>query len=412
MRRLQPAEIPSATYRLQFNRDFTFSHAVELAEYFAGLGVSHCYASPIWMAAEKSSHGYDVTEPTTINPELGGMDGFRHLMANLQAHGIGLILDVVPNHMCVTAASNRYWWDVLENGPGSQYASLFDIDWTPPKEGLSNKVLLPRLADQYGRVLEDQQIQVFYCQGAFLLKFFDNQLPLAPSSWIEILSSLREKLNEPSWERNEHTLELESILTALSHLPLRTEMDEERVRERMREKDIIKRRLMILVEREEAVRIALASVIEEINGSRGDPKSFDHLERLLADQAYRLSYWRVAADEINYRRFFDINDLAAIRVEDPEVFQLVHALPFDLIRQGFVSGLRVDHPDGLFDPEHYFLELQKGCLAARVAAESEGRSSLELNAKDVDTPQRGDRPFFRRRKNLDGERELAPPMGY
>lgn len=409
MQRLQPVEIPSATYRLQFSRDFAFSQAAELAAYFADLGVSHCYASPVWMAVEGSSHGYDVTDPTQINPELGGMDGFRHLMANLQANGIGLILDVVPNHMCVTATSNRYWWDVLENGPGSQYARLFDVDWTPPKEELSNKVLLPRLADQYGRVLEDQQIQVFYSQGAFLLKFYDNELPLAPRSWIEILSALRERLNDPLWESSDHTLELESILTALSHLPLRTEMDEGKIRERMREKEIVKRRLMTLVERNEAIRIALASVIEEINGSRGEPMSFDRLERLLAEQAYRLSYWRVAADEINYRRFFDINDLAAIRAEEPEVFQLVHALPFDLIRQGYVSGLRVDHPDGLFDPENYFLELQKGCLAARLAGESQGRSSFELETKELEIRQRGDRPFFIvAEKIVTGDENLRP----
>jgi (1->4)-alpha-D-glucan 1-alpha-D-glucosylmutase len=409
MRRLQPAEIPSATYRLQFNRDFTFSHAAELAEYLATLGVSHCYASPIWRAAEGSSHGYDVADPTQINPELGGMNGFKHLMASLQKCGLGLILDVVPNHMCVTTSSNPYWWDLLESGPASQYARLFDIDWTPPKEELSNKILLPRLADQYGRVLEDQQIQIFYSQGAFFLGFYQNQLPLAPSSWIDILSAVRGKLTDPVWERGEHTLELESILTALSHLPQRTETNEERILERMREKEIIKRRLMTLVEHEEAVRIALTSVMEEINGIRGEPRSFDRLERLLADQAYRLSYWRVAADEINYRRFFDINDLAAIRVEEPEVFQLVHSLLFELIRQGHVSGLRVDHPDGLFDPEQYFLELQKGCLAARIAAESDGRSPLELNAKEVETPQRGDRPFFVvAEKIMTGNENLRP----
>ena len=394
MQRLQPTEIPTATYRLQFNHRFNFFQAAELAEYLAGLGVSHCYASPIWMAAEQSLHGYDVADPSQINPELGGMDGFRYFVASLRKHGLGLIVDVVPNHMCVTTALNPYWWDLLENGPGSQYARLFDIDWSPPKEELSNKVLLPRLADQYGRVLEDQQIQVFYSQGAFLLKFHQNQLPLGPRSWSEILSSALEKLNASVGERKEHILELESILTALSHLPLSTETHEEKIRERMREKDIIKQRLMRLVDSDEAVRIALANSIEGINGIRGEPRSFDRLERLLADQAYRLAYWRVAADEINYRRFFDINDLAAIRVEEPEVFRLVHSLLFELIRQGYVSGLRIDHPDGLFDPEQYFLELQKGCMAACVAAGSEGQSPLELTARDTDTSQWRDQPFF------------------
>ena len=394
MRRLQPAEIPSATYRLQFNHRFNFFQAAELVEYLASLGVSHCYASPIWKAAEESPHGYDVADPSQINPELGGMDGFRHFVASLRKHGLGLILDVVPNHMCVTTSLNPYWWDLLENGPSSQYARLFDIDWAPPKEELSNKVLLPRLADQYGRVLEEQQIQVSYNQGAFFLSFYQNQLPLAPKSWSEILSFVHEKLNALLGEGSEHILELESILTAISHLPSGTETHEEKIRERMREKDIIRRRLMTLVEREEAMGIALTAVIEEFNGIRGEPRSFDRLERLLVDQAYRLSYWRVAADEINYRRFFDINDLAAIRVEESEVFQLVHSLLFELIRQGYVSGLRIDHPDGLFDPEQYFLELQKGCLAARIAAESEAHSSPELKTKDLETPQGEERPFF------------------
>jgi (1->4)-alpha-D-glucan 1-alpha-D-glucosylmutase len=273
------------------------------------------------MARPGSLHGYDVTDHTSFNPEIGTEEEFQEFAQQLKQRGMGLIVDVVPNHMCVTDPSNARWWDVLENGPGSRFSRYFDIDWNPPKAELTNKVLLPVLPDQFGLVLENQQIRLIYLGGSFCVDCQGTLFPVAPRSWPlvleRVLDEMRQRTGSP-----EHVMELESILTAISYLPPLDETDPGRVRERQRERDIIKGRLTKLMESSDATRIGLGTALDDINGRKGDPRSFDALERILADQAYRLSFWRVAADEINYRRFFDINDLAAIRVEDPE-FSLI-----------------------------------------------------------------------------------------
>jgi len=362
-RKTRPVYIPSATYRVQLNHLFTFEMARDVVEYFAQLGISDVYASPFLMARPGSLHGYDVTDHSRFNPEIGDEESFLSFSAELKRHQMGLLVDVVPNHMCISDPSNLWWWDVLENGPSSPFARYFDIDWHPPKQELENKVLLPVLGDQYGRVLENQEIELVYSKGEFRIAVYGKPLPLAPRTWTMILepalAELRGKL-DPS---DEQAAEFESIATALSHLPGQTETDEAKVRERQREKEIVKRRLSTLVEASPAVLEAIKAALAALNGKKGDPHSFDRLERLLESQAYRLSFWRVAMDEINYRRFFDINDLAAIRPEDPEVFSAVHALIFDLVKRGLVSGLRVDHPDGLYEPEKYFRYLQDACKA-------------------------------------------------
>jgi (1->4)-alpha-D-glucan 1-alpha-D-glucosylmutase len=357
-RKTDPVRLPSATYRLQFNRSFTFEQAAGIAGYLDELGITDVYASPFLMAYPGSVHGYDVTDPTRLNPEIGGDESFEQLSKHLQQRNMGLIADVVPNHMCITHPSNALWWDVLENGPSSPYARFFDIEWHPPKEELANKVLLPVLGDQYGRVLENQEIKVVYKEGQFQVAYYDKPLPLAPRSWTMILDPAVARLRDKLDPAHEQLAELESIVTALGHLPGETETDDAKIRERQREKEIVKRRLSALVETSPEVLEAIQGTLVEINGERGNPHSFDRLERLLESEAYRLSYWRVAMDEINYRRFFDVNELAAIRVEDPEVFSAVHTFIFDLVRQGHITGLRVDHPDGLFEPEKYFRYLQ------------------------------------------------------
>ncbi len=372
-RKTQPVYTPSATYRLQFNNRFTFDQAAAIADYLAELGITDVYASPFLMARPGSVHGYDVTDHTRFNPEIGDQESFLRLSAALQKHKMGLIADVVPNHMCITHPSNLWWWDVLENGPSSPFSRFFDIDWRPPKEELANKVLLPFLGDQYGRVLENQEIKVVYVRDQFEVVYYENPLPLAPWTWTMILEPAAAWLRDKVGSSNEYLAELESITTALSHLPGNTETDEAKIRERDREKSIVKRRLAGLMEASPEAAQAIQLALTEINGREGDPHSFDRLERLLESEAYRLSFWRVAMDEINYRRFFDINELAAIRVEDPEVFSGVHALIFDLVRSGHITGLRVDHPDGLFEPEKYFRYLQDACLAQSPFARSNGR---------------------------------------
>lgn len=354
----EPAYVPCSTYRLQLNQGFTFVQASSVVSYLHDLGITDCYTSPFLMARPGSMHGYDVTDHTRFNPEIGSEEQFTEFAERLKQCGMGLVVDVVPNHMCITHPSNLWWWDVLENGPSSDYSRHFDIDWNPPKSELANKVLLPFLPDQFGLVLESQSIRALYDGGGFALDSSGTQFPLAPRSWTPLLERILVKAKERLTDTDGHVLELESIITALSHLPPREDTDLARVRERQREKEVIRRRLAALVEDSDVVRMCLKEVLAVINGSKGDPHSFDPLEKVLDDQAYRLSFWRVASDEINYRRFFDINDLAAIRVESPEVFAMVHRIPFELIQKSLVSGIRIDHPDGLFDPLRYFEDLQ------------------------------------------------------
>ncbi|HKC89296.1 MAG TPA: malto-oligosyltrehalose synthase [Blastocatellia bacterium] len=358
------ARIPTATYRLQFNHLFTLNQAAAILDYLRDLGISDCYASPLLMARKGSLHGYDVIDPSKLNPELGTREDFNEFSAMLKQRGMGLMMDVVPNHMCIAGSGNQWWNDVLENGPSSPYATFFDIDWLPPKQNLANKTLLPALGDQYGRVLENQEIQLVYQRGAFFVNYYETRLPITPRTSIHILNAALDELKTTLDEAHPHRLELESIITALSHLPPRTETDPEKVRERLREKEVAKRRLATLVAQSREISGALKKTVSEFNGARGDARSFDRLEELLAEQSYRLCFWRVAADEINYRRFFDINELAAIRVEQPEVFASFHELIFRLMKEGHVTGLRIDHIDGLYDPEQYLRHLQGGCRKA------------------------------------------------
>lgn len=360
--------MPVATYRLQFNRRFTFADAAGLVPYLEALGVSDVYASSYLAARPGSPHGYDIANHNRLNPEIGTEEEFQRFVAALQARGMGQILDVIPNHMGIAAGCNPWWNDVLENGPSSPYAEFFDIDWEPVKPELVGRVLLPILGDQYGRVLESQEIALEYADGGFVLRYDETRLPVAPRSWVQILTHRLEPLTATLGEQDPHLQEYQSIITALSNLPPRTDTAPERIRERMREKEVIRRRLARLVEESEAIRASIEETVRIYNGKRGDPRSFDLLDRLLDEQAYRLAHWRVAAEEINYRRFFDVNELAAIRMENPAVFRETHRLILRLLEQGALTGLRLDHPDGLRDPRRYFLALQRERCAQLVRA--------------------------------------------
>jgi (1->4)-alpha-D-glucan 1-alpha-D-glucosylmutase len=353
------ARIPVSTYRLQFNREFTFGQAHALADYFAELGVTDYYSSPVLKARPGSGHGYDIVDHTQINPEAGGEEGLTGLLQALRERGMGFLVDVVPNHMSIATSENRWWQDVLENGPSSSFARHFDIDWNPPNPTLKGRVLLPILGDQFGRVLERQELRVTYRDGAFFLNYWETQLPVAARSSTLVLRLALEGARTLLGESDPHTSELESILTALEHLPPRTETDPARLRERRREKEVVRRRLSSLVKESNGVRAAVHDALARLNGTKGRPESFDPLEELVGQQAYRLSFWRVAADEINYRRFFDVNELAAVRVEERPVFNAVHEVILRLVRRGLVTGLRVDHVDGLLDPLKYLADLQR-----------------------------------------------------
>jgi (1->4)-alpha-D-glucan 1-alpha-D-glucosylmutase len=364
--------VPMATYRLQLNPGFTFRDAADLIPYLHALGVSDCYVSPVLQAGAGSSHGYDVCDHSQLSPALGGPQGFEALCAALHGHQMELILDAVPNHMGIADPGNAWWMDVLENGPGSVYASYFDIDWHPVNPALENKVLLPVLEDQYGRVLEAGKIRLAYGDGAFFLSYYQTRLPVAPCTYPVILerplADLAGSLGEGLW----HLRELRSILTALRYLPPRTDLSPDKLSERHREKEVIKRRLAALAASSPDIQAAIEASVHAFNGTAGDPRSFDSLHTLIERQAYRLAFWRVAAEEINYRRFFDVNELAAIRMELPEVFQATHQVLFRLVAEGKANGLRIDHPDGLRDPAGYFRQLQEQCVLARADRAPEG----------------------------------------
>ncbi|MFN4259619.1 MAG: malto-oligosyltrehalose synthase [Gemmataceae bacterium] len=363
---MRQPRIPLATYRWQFNQGFTFRDALPLVAYLRELGISDVYASPILKARAGSPHGYDICDPSCLNPELGGAEAFDAFTDALRQHQLGLVLDTVPNHMGVGDPSNLWWQDVLENGPSSVYANYFDIDWHPANPRLDNKVLLPVLEDQYGAVLESGKMQLAYEDGGFVVHYYSFRLPLAPRTYIPILEQPLPKLEETLGADHEYVQELHSIITALGYLPPRTELPPEKVIERNREKEVIKRRIANLLSSSPEVRAAIQATVQFFNGSVGDPSSFDPLDKLLEDQVYRPAFWRVATDEINYRRFFDINELAAIRVERPEVFQDTHQLFLGLLAEGKAIGLRIDHPDGLRDPTRYFRQLQDEYLRRRV----------------------------------------------
>ncbi len=356
---------PCATYRLQLTKDFTFRDARALIPYLDDLGISHLYSSPILTAVPGSTHGYDICDPGHLNPELGTPDDFDALVETLHERGMGLVVDIVPNHMGIASDCNRWWMDVLENGPASDYASYFDIDWHPVKPELENRVLLPILEDQYGNVLENGRLRLAYEAGAFWLTYADRKLPVAPRTYHLLLDGLATSLLADFGEADERVQELQSILTSLGYLPDITEADDDSRALRRRETEVIKRRLAALMSDDE-IRSVFDGALEQINGVVGSPRSFDRLDALINAQSYRAAFWRVAAEEINYRRFFDINTMAAIRVEQPDVFHDTHALILDLVADGKIDGLRIDHPDGLWDPTEYFRRLQVAYLV-RVA---------------------------------------------
>jgi len=356
------ARIPTCTYRLQFNRWFTFSQAREIVPYLHALGVSDVYASPYFHASPDSLHGYDIADHNKLNAAIGSRAEYDQWIAELSAHRMGQVLDFVPNHVGIADWRNAWWMDVLENGPSSRYAPYFDIDWQPLKFDLRDKVLLPILSDQYGRALERGGLQVRFEEGTFYLLYRERKLPIAPGTYRYILQIALKKLD--SQKDEDFYAELQSILTALEYLPKRTETEPKRITERVREKEIIKRRLERRCAEAPQVQQAIEKALTQINGKPGDARSFDALDELLNAQSYRLAFWRVAAEEINYRRFFDVNDLAAIRVELPKVFDAVHRLTLDLVSKGAVTGLRIDHPDGLYSPREYFEKLQQRCAKA------------------------------------------------
>jgi (1->4)-alpha-D-glucan 1-alpha-D-glucosylmutase len=357
--------VPLATYRLQLGPSLTFDDAAALLPYLERLGISDVYTSPFFETSSAASHGYDVNDHNRLREELGGEPAFRRFAGALKAREMGLLIDLVPNHMGIAHNRNARWLDVLEHGPAAASAVYFDIDWAPVKAELAGKVLLPILGDQYGAVLDSGQLQLVLEDGGFRVRYYEHLMPVAPRSWGRILGHGLAELQARLGAEHPDLVELKSLISWITTIPPRTETDPDRIAARRREVEIGRTRLAALLAASPEVRAFVEDNIRTFNGTPGDPRTFDALDELLADQAYRLAYWRVAGEEINYRRFFDINELAALRVEAPEVFADTHRLVFGLVGEGLVTGLRVDHPDGLYAPAEYFARLQRGCARAR-----------------------------------------------
>jgi (1->4)-alpha-D-glucan 1-alpha-D-glucosylmutase len=343
------AVIPRATYRLQFHKGFGFDDALAVLPYLHRLGISHIYCSPIWRARPGSLHGYDVVAHGEVNPELGGREGFERFSTAARERGIGLILDMVPNHMGVLGADNPWWTDVLENGPTSAYARHFDIDWHPVNADLEGKVLVPVLGEHYGDVLASGQLKLAFERnsGSLVLRYHAHRFPLALRSYPLVLAHAAQRLGDGHARG-----QIESLGDEIGELPTRSSHDPAQARARHE----LKARLAELAQGHAEVAAAIETALKAFN----EETSRDTLHALHEGQYYRLAYWRVAADEINYRRFFDINELAALRMEEPAVFEATHGFALDLAAQGIVDGLRIDHPDGLHDPARYFRQLQAG----------------------------------------------------
>lgn len=337
---------PRATYRLQFHKDFTFDDAVKILPYLAELGVSHVYASPIQAASPGSTHGYDIVDHGTINPELGGEDGFRRFSDVLKAHGLKLLLDIVPNHMGVGGQANRWWLSVLEWGPLSPHAEAFDIDWRRP--GADGKLILPFLGSSYGDALEKGELQLKFDaeEGSFSVWHWEHRFPICPLTYPIIL---------------DHALAILKDFAAratLAPVAEQLRVSSKRAGTSLLQVADAQKAALVSAYAQAEIRQAIDDALCVLNGMTGAPESFNTLHQLLEAQCYRLSYWRVASSDINYRRFFDINTLAGIAVEKPDVFERTHELILRLIKEDRIDGLRIDHIDGLADLEGYARTLQ------------------------------------------------------
>ena len=388
------ALIPRATYRVQLHRDFTLDDAAAIVPYLARLGISHLYCSPLLRARPGSRHGYDVVDHREINPELGGRAALQRLAAALHTQGMGLILDIAPNHMGI-GADNPWWMDVLENGPASPYARFFDIDWTPVDPELAGKVLLPVLGDHYGEVLGRGELALGFDaeSGGFAVRYHEQRFALDPRDYAAPLGRAGTLLAADAAPTARD--ELANLAAAFARLPPR-EAAERSAAERVRNAQALRARLAQLARAYPEAARAIAAAAAQINGGEHDPAR-DALHALLQTQAYRLAYWRVASDEINYRRFFDINELAALRIEDAAVFEATHARVLELCAEGIAQGLRIDHPDGLYDPEQYFRRLQRAYAQ---------RAGLELPERAPDG--RRPRPLYVVAEKIAAAHERVP----
>ncbi len=346
-------QIPLATYRIQFHAGFTFEAAQSIASYLAALGISDLYASPIFTARAGSTHGYDVVNPKQINPELGGESGLEELQNELRRYQIGWLQDIVPNHMAFDS-QNYMLVDVLENGPDSRYRDFFDIDWNHPYGGIKGRVLAPFLGKFYGDCLESGELQLQYNRDGLSINYYSLRFPLRIESYNQVLMYDLARLREQLGRNHPNFVKLLGVLYMLKYIP-----SGEEGRERYDQILFIKRMIWELWNDSPEVNQFIQENIQILNGEPGNPESFNMLDSLLSEQFFRLSYWKVGNEELNYRRFFTVNELISLRVEDQTVFDTIHELILQYVKEGKFNGLRVDHIDGLYNPVEYITRLRE-----------------------------------------------------
>lgn len=352
------SHVPSSTYRIQLNQGFRFNDAIRILDYLHDLGITDLYVSPVLASRKGSNHGYDVIDPTRIDPDLGTEDEFAALQSELQSRGMGMLVDIVPNHMAASA-ENPWWMDLLENGSQSAFAAYFDVDWNSYSPGLQGRILLPILGRPFGEALESGELKLVYNDGRFFIQYFDLLFPLAPRSYHSVLSHRVETLKENFGEENAAYSEYSGILASTLELARGDRRVSETGAERRMRFESARERLRELLNSIPELARWLGRNLAEINGTQGDPGSFGTLQRLLAEQNYKLAFWQNLNESINYRRFFTISELVGVRVEDPIVFEATHGYILRLVGRNPFAGLRVDHIDGLRDPLGYLNRLQE-----------------------------------------------------
>ena len=357
---------PRASYRLQMHAHFNFAMLAEHLDYLQQLGISHLYLSPCLQAVPGSLHGYDVVDHTHINSELGGNYGFERLAKLLADRKMSIILDIVPNHMAVRCPENPWWWDVLENGPSSQFASYFDVDWHCESDHFSNLILLPVLGDHYGIVLEAGELQIEHVKGKFTLNYFENVFPVAPRSLPIILEQAY---------KDSGIDELGYLAGALQSLPHASSRDFDKIRRRQRDKAVLFEMMNAMCKDVDGFEEAINKAVSIVN------QNHDQLDMLIGRQNYKLAYWKLSHYQVGYRRFFNINSLVGLRMEDDRAFRDSHQLVIELAQKGSVDGFRVDHPDGLFAPTDYLTRLRKACPEAIIVVEKILEHNEQLNPR-------------------------------
>lgn len=345
---------PLSTYRIQLNSQFGFDAAAELVPYLEELGIDYLYCSPYFQAAPGSTHGYDVVDHSHLNEELGGTPAFERMCAAIERNGLRQILDIVPNHMAITGRENPWWWDVLQNGPSSAYAAYFDVDWEPPEHRIHNILLMPVLADQYGVVLAEGKLKIGREGADFVVGFDNRTFPLAPRSLRLILSAAARIYSSDL---------LAYLSDAFAELPAAGSTDRASITRRNRDRSLMVTMLAKLMHDDPVIATAIDRAIEQINSDAAQ------LHEVLEAQNYRLADWRMAARDLGYRRFFDISTLVGLRMENVQVFEATHALTLKWVNEGRLSGLRIDHIDGLRDPIGYLERLRAAAPNAWIVAE-------------------------------------------